>query len=227
MACTHSPAQEEEGGEDEEQQQPRQQQPDVLFLRSSFVGDLFFDPCFFFTGLPKGHASKTRTRQTPQQIPIVSLVREAEGQPVRAPGAAKGQVSLADRQTKRPTRLGRAGEPVLTSSQVVTDQAGPSCIPDSRFDPATERHIHQSKGKRKAAAQGPQREDKAGQHKARRRAELGDLSEETAGLEGVDPPQQAPRDSEPPSMLRNIDIRQSITNHSELRLVHRLLTPTT
>ena len=218
------PSNEEEGG----QQKPdQQQQPDMLMLRSSFVGDLFLDPCFFFAALPDGHASKLRRQQqTPLQIPMALPVRTGGHQPAerqsrkagaavrahapapeRQPGqSAEGRLDVADGQAEGGGRqAGSAAdgqEPLVQQGQGAVGQSGPRQPPACIGDLAAHGQAPKAQGKRKAA----QKEDPAAL--ARQRADLDHQSQKKADVKGAGAPEQAVPKGAP--VLNNIDIRQLV-----------------
>ena len=216
LPMTHGHASEEE---DEQRLHSQLQQPDVMFLRSSFVGDLFLDPCFFFAALPHGHAAKLRQQKPmPQQIPISLPVRcEADqagkGQPQRANGAGfEGQLPASG------TQKGSVKGIAEGQGQKANDQEGPGRVPASNGDQAADQgQKHRGKRKRKAEGQGPQRAGSSQQPEAGQKADLPNLSPQRADSEGMDSPEQASPDTGPASMLINIDIRQSISNKTEIK----------
>lgn len=218
-ATHHEPSQEEEEGG---QQQPdQQQQPDMLMLRSSFVGDLFLDPCFFFAALPDGHASKLRRQQqTPHQIPTALPVRTggyqiAERQSRKAGAAVRAHAPAAERQPG-PMAEGQSGqaegegrkaaaaadgqEPLVQQGAV--GHSGQRQAPASTGDLAADGQAPKARVKRKAA----QKEDPAAL--ARQRADLDHQSQKKADVKGLGAPEQAMPEGVP--MLNNIDIRQRI-----------------
>lgn len=222
----HRPSQ-EEGEQQQPDQQQQRQQPDVLMLRSSFVGDLFLDACFFFAALPDGHASKLRRQQqTPHQIPTPLPVRTGAhqaaerqflkaGAAVRAhapaagrqPGPkAEGQSDTADGQTEGGSQKAGSGavgqEPLVQQDQGAVGQSGPRQPPASTRDLATDGQGPKAQGKRKAV----QKEDATAL--ARPRAELDHQSQKKADVKGVGAPEQAVPEGGP--TLNNIDIRQRI-----------------
>lgn len=123
--------------EKQNQQSEQHQQPDALLVRASFVGDLFLDPCFFFTPIPD------RQQQPPQQIPLSVPIADAavrhrtEGQTERkAKGEADRQADgQPERQTYRqgtkaegplrPTTRRQTGEAMLKAVGVSARQAPP------------------------------------------------------------------------------------------------------
>ena len=221
------PSKEEEGQQQPDQQQ-EQQQSDMMMLRSSFVGDLFLDPCFFFAALPDGHASRLRRQQqTPHQIPIALPVRTGgyqaaerqsrkAGAAVRAhaPAAerqagpkAERQLDAADGQAKGGSRKAAAAadgqEPLVQQGQGARGQSGPLRAPASTGDHAADGQAPKARVKRKAA----QKEDPAAL--ARQRADLVHQSQKKADVKGVGASGQAvPKGA--PELTNNIDIRQRI-----------------
>ncbi len=214
----HQPSEEEEGGHQQPDQQ-QQQQPDMLMLRSSFVGDLFLDPCFFFAALPDGHASKLRRQQqTPQQIPTVLPVSigghpAAERQPLKAGAAVRAHAPAVDRQpgpkAKRQSdtadgqaeggsqKAGSAAdgqEPLVQRGQGAGGLAGPRQAPVSNGDLTADGQAPKAWEKRKAA----KREDPTA------------LARLRADVKGVGAHEQALSEGAPTSMLKNIDFRQRV-----------------
>ena len=216
--------QQSEAGDEEQHQPSQQQQPDVMLVRSSFVGDLFLDPCFFFVALPDGHASQLRQQQSvPQQIPMGlpvtnGLERDSERQPTRAADGAKVHAPVAERQTEAKTgthadlangqaegqspKAGSADDGPDTlahGSQKAGAQAGPSLAPAFAADPTAEGQFRKGKGNRKASQrQGP------GAH-------LGHGLQARAGQKGKDSPEKALPEDGSASMVKNIDIRQNLS----------------
>ncbi len=199
----HQPSKEEEGGHQQPDQQ-QQQQPDMLILRSSFVGDLFLDPCFFFAALPDGHASKLRRQQqTPQQIPTVLPVsigghQAAERQPLKAGPKAKRPSDTADGQAEGGSqKAGSAAdgqEPLVQRGQGAGGLAGPRQAPVSKGDLTADGQAPKAREKRKAA----KREDPTA------------LARLRADVKGVGAHEQALSEGAPTSMLKNIDFRQRV-----------------
>ena len=226
LPATHQPqpSNEEEGG----QQKPdQQQQPDMLMLRSSFVGDLFLDPCFFFPALPDGHASKLRQQQqTPLQIPMALPVRTGGHQPAErqsrkagaavrahAPAAERPPGSKAERRLDAANGQAEGGsqkagsatdgqEPLVQRGQGAVGQSGPSQAPASSGHLAADGQAPKARGKRKAARK------EAPMPLDRQKADWNQLPQEKANLKEVGVPEQAMPEGAP--VLNNIDIRQRI-----------------
>ncbi len=221
----HQPSQEEEGGQQRQQQQQpsqeeeggQQRQPDMLMLRSSFVGDLFLDPCFFFAALPDRHASKLRRQQqTPHQIPTAQPVRTgghqaAERQTRKAGAAVRAHAPAAERQpgpkaegqlvaangqaegaSQKAGSAADGQEPLIQRGKGALGQSGPSQAPASTEGLAADGQAPKARGKRKAA----QKEDPAAL--ARQRADV-----KGVGVSGQAVPEEGP-------VLDYIDIRQGI-----------------
>ena len=229
---------------EEEQWKQSQRQPDIMLLRSSFVGDVFFDPCFFFSALPDGHAARLRKQQpVTMTLPVRTgtdgqLLRAkllAERQRTGAVDGAEGDLPMADRHLEgEPTHRQKGLTNPVAERQdqkanlpacgqepfvpIATDQPGPSQAPASNGDHAPQGQI-QSHRKRKAQSQDPSNTGvphQEGQNPAER-AEIGHLSHQKANSKRVEALQQAPPDADATSMLRHIDIRQSIPNKAHVR----------
>ena len=229
---------------EEEQLKQSQQQPDIMLLRSSFIGDVFFDPCFFFSALPDGHAARLRKQQPMSMtLPVRTgtegqLLRAkllAERQRTGAVDGAQGDLPMADRHLEGEATHRQKGltSPVAERQAqkanlpacgqepfvpIATNQPGPSQAPASSGDHAPQGQI-QSHRKRKAQSQDPNNTripHQEGQNPAER-ATIGHLSHLKASSERVEALQQAPSDADPTSMLRHIDIRQSIPNKAHVK----------
>ncbi|KAL0032922.1 hypothetical protein WJX77_006479 [Trebouxia sp. C0004] len=211
----HQPSNAEEGG----QQQPDQQQPDILMLRSSFVGDLFMDPCFFFAALPDRHVPKLRRhQQSPHQILTALPIRTgahqaAERQPLKAGAAVRAHAPAAERQAgpkaerQSNTANGQAEggsqkagsaadgqEPLVQEGQGAVGQSRPRQLPVFNGGLTADGQAPKARGKRKAA----EKED------------LTALARTRADVKGAGAPEQALPAGVPVSMLKNIDIRQHV-----------------
>ena len=161
------------------------------------MGDLFLQPCFLFTPLPKSHAAKIRQQQAkPQQIlTTADLAERAQLQHNRQ---GRGQQQRAD----APAEGQNLGHVTGLHSQ-------PDELPSSSKGEVVKGQLRQAKGTSKGASHGPER-----QQAAARRAALGNHPQAQ-----VDALQQPPPDSEAKagSMLNHIDMRQSIKSRTEIR----------
>ena len=216
---THPPstAAAAKAAEEEEEEGGQHQQPDTLLVRSSFVGDLFTQPCFLFAPLPIAHAAKVRQKQAkPQRILTpADLAKTSQSQHDRQ---GRGQQQRADAPAER-QKLGH-----VTAMHIQPDET-----PSSSQGEAIKGQLRKAKGASKGTSNEAER-----QHAAAQRAAMGNKPPAKGDSSNVvDAPQQAPPDdvaelphavAEPPaaeaqpgSMLRHIDMRQSIKSRAEIR----------